>query len=245
MSGVVDGQHVVADVELRDGDPGRGPRGEAAADPDAFALGERIAGRRQCIAATRARWRWNMLTCGGFGRICTPGTSGNVAASAMARARHAGMFGELRIEAHRGGGDVRVQLHQRAAHALAPDARLGDERLGAGERGAGERADALVERYVDRIEQRADVGVAARRVRFARLPQPRAVHVQADVARRASPCAVRPEFSHAGSWPPISRAGNSISSAAESLRTARLGRRRAMGRSRGPSSTASSRCTRE
>ena len=94
--------------------------------------------------------------------------------------RHAG---EVRVEAHRGRRDERVQLHQRAAVAAAPDPGLGDEVLAAEQHRAGERADALVERHVDGVEQRGDVGVGPRRVRFARLPQPGAVHLQVNAAR--------------------------------------------------------------
>jgi hypothetical protein len=75
-----------------------------------------------------------------------------------------------RVELHGGRCHVRVEMHERAAHALAPSARLIDETGRARERGAGDGADALVERDVDGVEQRTHVGVRARRVRLARLP---------------------------------------------------------------------------
>ena len=125
-----------------------------------------------------------MLTCGGDGSTRTP--SHPSPAPRRARSRVRAVAASARAPRR---SASRPTPRKDSSCTSVPPMRLRQPRAcatkfaRARERGAGDGADALVERNVDRVEQRADLGMRARRVRLARFPQPRAVHVHADAAR--------------------------------------------------------------
>ena len=103
------------------------------------------------------------------------------------------------VEAALGRERHRLERRKPAAVADAPDARLGDHVLGAGEDAAAERAEILVERHVDRVEERRDLAQRPAVERPA-LPEPRAVEVQRD-AVRARPGRLRAQVAPRGKLP--------------------------------------------
>jgi len=86
------------------------------------------------------------------------------------------------VEAALGRERHRLVRRKAAAVADAPDQCLCDHVLGAGEDATAERAEVLVQRHVDRVEERRDLAQRPAVERPA-LPEPRAVEVQRDAVR--------------------------------------------------------------
>src|SRR5262249_44387422 len=84
---------------------------------------------------------------------------------------------EPRLEAGARREHVRVEAHERAAVPPLPDPGLRDEVGRAREDRSRDAPEALVERYVDRVEEARDLRVGTG-VEGAALPEPRAVEVE-------------------------------------------------------------------
>ncbi len=109
----------------------------------------------------------------------SPASSGGDRASVCEVGAH---LRQAKPEPGESGCCVRPQPIEGAAVSLAPETRFGDDVLFAEQHAAGQPAESLVERHVDGVEQRGDVGqrpIVERR----RLPQSGAVEVDCGAPR--------------------------------------------------------------
>ena len=172
--------------------------------------------------------------CGGSGCTRSPRSTSSPA-SDLAQATESGMQRQLVAQPDQRGQGVRRHAEQRAAHPLPPGPQLAGDVLVAGDGGAGHRPEPLVERDVDAVEERGDLGEGVVEERL-RLPEPGAVDVErhAELAgglgerQRARPrsaagsrpraAAARAGPRRAGRWPGIARSDSAVAVSQPSVR---------------------------